>query len=275
MLLVRVLLIAFTTFGWLARRSCAEIIVPNGTWSTVIDFEETVADVNQGRFAGRGIAAFPSDGQLDSDSWMFAGFSDGDSIAGQNSASGDLARGIHSGGVSSGGLYAFETSAVNRVLGIQATGSDFSPGWIQLSIATATSERLWRLSFDWWVFNDKTRSSRLQTEVSIDGILFAPLPAGELTTPMLPAESPLWRVHSRLLEMAFETASTNLWVRWTADDFAGSGSRDEFGIDNIRIQAGQAPVTVPTPEPSSAGMLAFLLAAAVASHYASATFRKR
>jgi hypothetical protein len=271
---VRVLFV-FLAFGWSTKTSWAEIIVPHGTWSAVINFEETVVDANRGRFAGKGIAASPGDGQLDSDSWMFAGFSDGDSVIGQNSSSGDLARGIHSGGVRSGGLYAFETSALNRVLGVQATGSDFSPGWIQLSIATSMAERLWELSFDWWVFNDKPRSTLLQTEISIDGILFTALPAAEWTTPLLPSASPLWRRHSRLIGFDFDAATTNLWVRWKVSDFAGSGSRDEFGIDNIRIHVGAVPVTVPTPEPTSGGMLTSLIVAVVAYRYVLATFRNR
>jgi hypothetical protein len=56
-----------------------------------------------------------------------------------------------------------------------------------------------------------------------------------------------------------------LYLRWTGNDVLGSGSRDEYGLDNIQVTALMAvepPTTPPSsivPEPSS-GITCSLLA---------------
>jgi len=240
------------------RDGRADWIIPHASGVSTIDFEQTTLQVNNGRFAGTGLAGLPSLGQLDSDSWLIAGFSDGDTQAGQDYTNGDLARGVHAGGVTTGGLYAFETSPTNRILGAQATGTDFTPGWIQLSVATTVAEQFWTLGFDWWVLNDKPRSTRLRTEVSKDGANFKSLDAVELTTPITADASAAWQATTRSITLDLEAPTENLWIRWSASDFAGSGSRDEFGIDNIAIQAGEA-TTTSTPEPSTLWIWAAVL----------------
>jgi hypothetical protein len=38
--------------------------------------------------------------------------------------------------------------------------------------------------------------------------------------------------------------SSRLYLRWTGDDVSGSGSRDEFGLDNITVSAVPEPGAV-------------------------------
>lgn len=230
----------------------AEWLVNHGSGISLIDFENSVPNVNQGRFAGAGLAATPGVGQLDSDTWLLAGFSAGDTLAGQTYASGDFARGVHAGGVTTGGLYAFETSPINRILGAQATGSDFNPGSIQLSLATSIAEQFWTLSFDWWVFNDKPRSSQLDADFSTDGANFQKISTASLITPTTATASPRWKttaIGPQTLDLG--APSDKLWVRWSASDFAGSSSRDEFGIDNLAVQVGTTTNSASAPEPSA------------------------
>lgn len=240
--------------------SRAEWLIPHGSGFSRIDFEQSVANVNNGRFAATGLAATPSAGQLDSDTWLIAGFSSGDTQLGQSYSSGDYARGVHAGGTSAGGLYAFETSPANRVLGAQPTSSDFNPGWMQLSIASTIAEQFWTLSFDWWVYNDKPRSTRLQTHFSSDGANFQSVSAADLTTPTLADASATWQAKTiNPLSLDLGTPSERLWIRWSASDFAGSSSRDEFGIDNIAVQIGESTTPTSSPEPSAVWIWVILL----------------
>ena len=93
----------------------------------IVDFEQTFTGVNEGAFAGGGFAPSPATGQLDSDAWEVAGMSDGNLDFGQSNVAGDFARGTHSGGVGTGGIYAFEVGS-NLILGVQPGASDFTPG---------------------------------------------------------------------------------------------------------------------------------------------------
>ena len=76
----------------------------------------------------RGFSATPLAGQLDSTTYRAIGFSDGPGAFGGEFTSGDFGRGASSGGVTTGGGYAFEVSTGDFTLGVQPTGSDFTPG---------------------------------------------------------------------------------------------------------------------------------------------------
>lgn len=240
----------------------AELIVPgDGSWAE-IGFEQTVEGVNRDRYDGSGLGSVPSGGQLDSDSWMFSGFSDGATVSGQASNSGDYARGLHTGGVTTGGLYAFATSADNRVLGVQSTGSDFSPGWIQLSARAPSTRPLWDINFDWWVFNDKPRSTQLEVSVSNNATDFVNVPLSSITTGTSASTLAAWQASPQSIQLSFDEAVDQIWIRWAANDAAGTGSRDEFGIDNIAVRAvdGAVLTTHSTPEPGSVTFLLLALA---------------
>ncbi len=66
-------------------------------------------------FNGIGFAPNPIIGQLDSNVWSVKGLSDGDLDFGEMGTTGDFAREVSSGGVSSGGVYAFEFSTGDRI----------------------------------------------------------------------------------------------------------------------------------------------------------------
>mgnify|MGYP001120387188 CR=1 FL=1 len=77
----------------------------------VIDFDNSFAVVNNGPFDGSGFSPSPVTGQLNSQAWETTGMSDGNSNFGDTETSGDFARGSSTGGETSGGFYAFETSS--------------------------------------------------------------------------------------------------------------------------------------------------------------------
>lgn len=110
-------------------------ITNSGTFT--ISFDATVSGVTNGQYAGSGFQSSPSAGQLDSDAWAAAGWSDGDLTFGGTGTTGDYARGNSTGGVGTGGFYSFG-SAGDRWFGIQPGGSDFAPGTITLRVQNNT-----------------------------------------------------------------------------------------------------------------------------------------
>ncbi len=137
------------------------VSISSGPAAAQVSVSSTPAIINFDTFMGDGLAPDPAAGQLDSDEWAIAGMSDGDVVFGGANAAGDYAKGTSTGGESSGGLYAFDTGAGDIAMGVQPTGSDFSPGTFTLRLVNNTGAAIDRLdvAYDICVYNNATRSS--------------------------------------------------------------------------------------------------------------------
>ncbi|QTA90511.1 ExeM/NucH family extracellular endonuclease [Desulfonema magnum] len=200
-------------------------------------------------FAGNGFASDPSTGQLDSDSWIVKGLSDGDGTFGEEYENGDVygdfIRGESPGGVSSGGVYAFDVGDGNLILGIQPMGTDFTPGEIILRIQNNTGSTVTKLdiSYDMWHHNDQNRANFLNFAYSSDNSAYTDVSEFNFTTPEAADASPIWQSEKRSTLLSGLSIADDgfFYLRWQGDDVSGSGSRDEYGIDNVRV-------IVPPPE---------------------------
>jgi hypothetical protein len=224
----------------------------------VINFDETVTGSNNGKYTGAGFAPTPGSGQLNSNAWRITGF--GTSVDfGGTGTSGDPARGTSDGGISSGGVYAFNTSLSDHALGVQPGGSDFTPGTITLRVENNTGATIntWSLGFDLFVLNNEDRSNSLNWDYSTDDTVYTTL--STYTSDQGESTSPTWSNVQNVSSSNISASVANggfLFLRWSGDDVGGTGSRDEFAIDNISVTA--------IPEPSSCvmlglGAMAFLL----------------
>lgn len=206
----------------------------------VIDFDSSQLNVNEGSFEGSGFSANPGNGQLDSDSWSINGLSDGDLIFGDTETAGDFARGVSADSESTGGIYAFETSAGNFSLGLQPTATDFTPGEIILKIQnrTGTTINAIKLNYKILVYNDQDRSNSFNFSFSTDNSTYVGVSNLAFTSTEIADASPGWNEISR------ETSLTGLsipnddffYFKWSSDNVSGSGSVDQFALDDIRIR---------------------------------------
>ena len=180
---------------------------------------------NFDNFEGQGFNAGGTGGALDSGLWSVDGFS----------SATDLTRGTTTGGVTTGGLYALEQSTGDNALYIQPGGSDFTPGTLDVSFNIGASDAAGlTVSFDRIVLNDQARANSFNLLYSIDGgATFLPL---DSFTSAEAADGSLSEVtvSATLPDLA---ANTQVTLRWESDDVSGGGSRDEFGIDNVRVTA--------------------------------------
>jgi len=221
-------------------------------------------------FTGSGFQSMPAAGQLDSDVWRVTGLSDGDGSFGATHLSGDFARGTSSGAVSGGGVWGFDVdngAGVNRALGVQPTGSDFSPGSISLRVTNATGNALTSLlvSYDIFVLNDAARSSSFNFSYSLDDSAYMAVPANDLVSNGAADSVPEWSQNSfsTLLTGLNILDSTPLYLQWSSNDAGGSRSRDQFALDNISITGFSENLTA-VPEPEAWVLMALgLLAMAV------------
>jgi len=220
----------------------AQVGLPGSGISVSLSFDD---------YDGSGIAPSPAPGQLDSDAWSFSGFSDGDSDFGDTFTTGDFAKGPTTGGVTSGGLYAFNESGSlpsSPALWIQPTGSDFTPGAITLRLQNNTGGNISTLevAYTIGVLNDNDRANSLDFSYSTDGITFIELSDLDYTSPGTATGSFGQTDQSTQLTGLAWAPGAFFFLRWTSDDVSGGGSRDELGLDDIELTptTGAAPTQV-------------------------------
>ncbi|MFN2333210.1 MAG: hypothetical protein ABR550_02135, partial [Wenzhouxiangellaceae bacterium] len=192
-------------------------------------------------FTAAGFNSPPAAGQLDSALWRVLGMSDGDGSFGGAHSGGDFGRGVSSGGAFSGGVYAFQTGAGNSILGVQPAGSDFTPGSFDLRLENTTSEPLSALDVRYrvWVFNDQNRANSLNFEWSLDDLSYNRVADLDFVTPEAADSAPGWVAldRSTIITGIQLQPGEPIFLRWSSDDVSGGGSRDEFGIDSIQVEA--------------------------------------
>jgi hypothetical protein len=194
-------------------------------------------------FTGLGFSPTPTAGQLDSNLWRVTGLSDGTGTFGGTHTSGDFARGTSEGGVSTGGVYAFTNvgASGNTILGVQPTADDFTPGTFTLRIQNTTGNVISDvyIAYQIWYRNDQGRSNSLNFQYSLDDSAYTSVGDFDFTTPA-GADALGWQSVSRSQTFTGINLANNafLYLRWIGDDVGGSGSRDEYGIDNIEVRIG-------------------------------------
>jgi len=191
-------------------------------------------------FEGNGFSPNPVAGQLDSDVWKFEGFSEGSTSFGGTYVTGDFARGERSGGVGTGGIYAFDIDNLGDIcLGVQPIGTDFTPGNITLKIENQTGNVITSIliSYDIYEFNDQNRSSSISCSHSPDDITYQEEGDLDHITQEAMSTDPSWLATAKSIEITdlFILTGESYYFQWTGDDVGGSGSRDEIGLDNISI----------------------------------------
>lgn len=205
-------------------------------------------------YTAAGLAPGGPAGTLDSQMWCVIGASDGDSSRGAIASAGDFARGQSAGGERAGGLYAFTLPGDRRGLGLQATGSDFTPGALLRHASNPGGEPLdsLLLEAELWVLNDGARSTQITLQAATGDGSWHPLPGATLLTAQAPDDLGWQRfdIVSELTLPVLLPPGSAFSLRLGFDDAAGSGARDEFALAALRVSGtpGTAsPVVVAAP----------------------------
>ena len=185
-------------------------------------------------------------GMLDSNTILIVGLSDGDTVFGGTYSTGDFARGLSTGGVATGGLYAFNTGS-DIALGFQPTGSDVTPGRAVFRIRNNTGSTINQLEISAVVayYDDAARSTRCLLEHS--GSVAGSFSLLQLTdTPLGPSVAPAWISTGLqgLLPNITIAHDDHYYAAFGVEDAAGTGARDEVGILSLTVKAVPEPATL-------------------------------
>ena len=247
----RLLIAASLTFSILCvgQDAFASLVINSLNTTTTVTFDSTLTGSNNGQFAGTGLDTVVTSGRLDSNSWRVLGMSDGASTFGGAHTTGDFNRGQSTGGVTTGGLYAFDrdsTAAVNRILGVQPGGSDFVTNasfTLRVQNNTGSTASHFKLAYDIWALNNEPRANSFNFAYSTDDITYTPFAGFDFTTPGT-ADVLGWQSTNRTGTFSQSVSNSSLlYLRWSSADVSGAGNRDEFGLDGIGFSF--------VPEPTS------------------------
>lgn len=228
---------------------CSEV-TGNWTWNTngvTGTFESDTScgttsvvllDYDFNAFNGSGFSPTPSAGQLDSNVIIANGFSGSLNFGGTSPTTGDYARGIKGAGQSTGGIYAFILDGSGNVgIGVQPGGSDFTPGEFDLKIENTSGTTLTSINvnYDVYVNNDQGRSNSLNFSYSTDNVTYISEPSLDFVSAVA-SDNLGFIFENRNIEIAVTIPTGSyLYIRFEGNDVSGSGSRDEFAIDNVIV----------------------------------------
>jgi hypothetical protein len=233
----------------------SDLVISFADAPVVINFDETLAGVNQNRFLGEGFATSPTFGQLDSDSWEVDA---GSGIMPFGGSAGPpptlFAGGDPQGPVAVAGLFSANTSGINRALGIQPHNDHFTPGTVTLRVLNNTGNGIstWNIAYELFAFNDTSRSTSIGFSYAVGTTTpgpFTPIGALDFTSTLI-ADSVWTSAIPRSTDLPVSVAAgEHLFLRWTFNTSSQDGaavSHDEIALDSISVSAVTA-----VPEPSA------------------------
>jgi hypothetical protein len=125
-------------------------------------------------------------------------------------------------------------------LGCQPIENKFTPGFFMVILSNATGGTVKSVSvrFEAVCRNDQDRSSSLDLMYSSDGTQYVAVAGCSYVSPEGGDEADRWEKTLLACRFRLEQALSPgacLWLKWRLDDAGGSGSRDEYGIDNLAV----------------------------------------
>ena len=216
----------------------AQLSITSTDINFIIDFDNTVLDVNEGSYLGIGLTPTPLSGQLDGNAWEITGFGTNHNFN-ETSEADDMARGVKTTSVGIGGLYSFEVVSGNYTIGVQPGSSDFTTGNIILKITNNTGTLVNSIALNYvvYILNDQNRSSSFNFSYSSDNITYTKDADLDITSIADADNSLLWIENdkSTIIPSLNLSNGSHFYLKWTGDDVGGTGSRDQFALDDIII----------------------------------------
>jgi MYXO-CTERM domain-containing protein len=220
-------------------------------------------------FTGAGFSATPGAGQLDSDEWVARRVNTLDLAFGATSTNMDFMNGVSTGGELDGGIWAFTPVAAacsggtRTLLGVQPSNRTFTPGSFLLRVRNGTGAALTQVFVGYTLahLNDSSRSvAHTFAVLQVDG---AGAETGRVAVPAFATATPEaasgagWAADCRGAMIDLSTVpiadGADLVLAFEFDDGAGSGSRDEVGITDVRVGTMPLPDAGVPPVDAGAG----------------------
>lgn len=208
-----------------------------------IDFDNTVAGINNGTFAGISANSNPAVGEINSDGWSLTASSiypSGPAVFGLATNNGG---GVSSGNVSTGTYYAFEHTPGNRAIGFNVDNSSLGiANTLRIQNNSGSTITSLALSYKVYVLNNSDGAIYNSFEYSTDNSSYY---EPQADTSIFTADaSPIWKAYLRsyIITGISIPVGGYIYLRWLALIYTPPAIADEIAWDDISMVAN--PTTV-------------------------------
>lgn len=154
-----------------------------------------------------------------------------------------VARGVTTTTFGGAGLYGVEINPGDKSLGFQPTGSFLAgnEGAITLRMKNETGSEFntFEVEYDLNILNDGPRANSLKLYFSTDNITYSEIIDARFLSPATADGSPSWNTNNKNVTISniLINDGSLFYLRWACVDETGSGNRDKFSLDNIKLEA--------------------------------------
>jgi hypothetical protein len=206
-----------------------------------IDFDTTVAGINNSAYDGAGFASAPEPGELDSDGFVISSFTTGAAPFGTEPTedSPEYGNGVSEGDVTDGGFYAFEVSPGNRTLGFQPSIEGYGTGSTTLRLQNQTGVTITSLNVGYtvYIYNDEAGINTYDFLYSSNNSTYTSVTAFAQSSTVGADVVPGWKAHCRVTTIPVSIApGAFYYLRWNSQNGSGT-AYDEIGLDDITVVA--------------------------------------
>lgn len=206
-----------------------------------IDFDTTVAGINNSAYDGAGFASAPEPGELDSDGFVISSFTTGAAPFGTEPTedSPEYGNGVSEGDVTDGGFYAFEVAPGNRTLGFQPSIEGYGTGSTTLRLQNQTGVTITSLNVGYtvYIYNDEAGINTYDFLYSANNSTYTSVTAFAQSSTVGADAAPGWKAHCRVTTISVSIApGAFYYLRWNSQNGAGT-AYDEIGLDDITVVA--------------------------------------
>lgn len=188
----------------------------------------------------------PDSGMLDAGAWTYIkdGAYDTTAAVFPGTGNADFTT-LTAPGASSYGWGAWDLSG-NHAIGVLPSGANATSGSLSLMVVNNTGQTIESLDISYYVaaYNDQTRANKVDFLYSLDNLTWVKNPGISFVSGA--AATTAWESDTKTLNIPGLNIAdgSTFYLRWFFADASGSGSRDEFLLDDITITAtGGSPTT--------------------------------
>jgi hypothetical protein len=238
----------------ISGRVQAQLSLTATSTTYTIDFQSTIPGVNLDAFSTTAAAAMfanpPASGQLDANAWTYVKDVAIDTAAAVYPGSGnaDVTALTVPGGASTIVGWGSWNIGGNSSFAMLPSGSNGTPGTLTLKISNNTGSVLSEMDFGYYVaaYNDQARANKVEFLYSTDNVTWVRNTDITFTSSLVATSTWEFDTKTKHVSGLNIPAGGSIYIRWAFNDAGGSGSRDEFLIDDITVMGSAGNPTIPT-----------------------------
>ena len=207
-----------------------------------ITFDSSVEGINNGAYDGAAFGPAPEVGELNSNGITMSAYTTGATTFGLEAVedSPEFGNGISDGGVTDGGVYAFEVSPGNRTFGFQPSTDGYGTGSTTIRMQNQTGVNITSLNVGYttYIYNDEAGIQSYNFSHSANNSTYTSTTVFNMQSTVGAEAAPGWKAHARVITLTGLTIvpGSYYYIRFNNQNVSGTAF-DEMALDDISVVA--------------------------------------